>query len=71
MTMTARSTETVFTSHWPDIEIPSLPLPEFLLAGAVDRADEPALVDGPSGRVTSHGELAVAVRRVAAGLAGP
>ena len=69
MTTTSRSTRTVFTSHWPDVRVPDVSLPELLLAGAADRADEPALVDGPTGRVTSYGELATAVRRVAAGLA--
>ena len=60
---------TVFTSHWPDVQVPAVPLPEFLLAGAAGRAQKPALIDGPSGRVTSYGELADRVRRPAAGLA--
>jgi acyl-CoA synthetase (AMP-forming)/AMP-acid ligase II len=59
----------MFTSHWPDVQIPALSLPEFLLAGAADHPDATALVDGPSGRVTTYGELAAGVRRVAAGLA--
>ena len=67
MTTTVR--HTVFTSRWPGVEVPELPLPRFLLAGAADHAAEPALVDGPTGRVTTYGELAAGVRRVAAGLA--
>jgi acyl-CoA synthetase (AMP-forming)/AMP-acid ligase II len=67
MTTTTRST--VFTSHWPDAETPEVPLPEFLLASAAARAGEPALVDGPTGRATSYGELAAGVRPVAAALA--
>ena len=60
---------TPFTSHWPDVPIPDLPLPELLLAGAADHPDASALVDGPTGHVTTYGELAAGVRRVAAGLA--
>jgi acyl-CoA synthetase (AMP-forming)/AMP-acid ligase II len=33
------------------------------------RADQPALIDGPSGRTLTYGQLAGGVRRVAAGLA--
>ncbi len=62
-------TTNILTSDWPDIEIPTVPLPPFLLAGAADHPDAPALVDGPSGRVTTYGELAAGVRRVAVGLA--
>ncbi len=69
MTTTIQFTPTVFRSHWPDVEIPRLPLPEFLLAGAAERADAPAIVEGPTGRVTSYGQLATYVRQVAAGLA--
>ena len=69
MTTTLPFTQSVFRSSWPDVEIPRVPLPELLLAGAADRADEPAIIDGPTGRVTTYGRLATDVRRVAAGLA--
>jgi acyl-CoA synthetase (AMP-forming)/AMP-acid ligase II len=69
MTTTAQFTPTVFRSHWPDVEIPRLSLPELLLAGAAERADAPAIVEGPTGRITSYVQLAADVRRVAAGLA--
>ena len=68
MTITAGSTGTVFRSRWPDVVIPPMSLPQFLLAAA-DRGDRPALVDGPTGRVTSYGRFAALVDRVAAGLA--
>ena len=68
MTITAESTGTVFRSRWPDVVIPPMSLPQFLLAAA-DRGDRPALVDGPTGRVTSYGRFAALVDRVAAGLA--
>ena len=68
MTITAGPTGTVFRSRWPDVVIPPMSLPQFLLAAA-DRGDRPALVDGPTGRVTSYGRFAALVDRVAAGLA--
>ena len=68
MTITAGSTGTVFRSRWPDVVIPPMSLPQFLLAAA-DRGDRPALIDGLTGRVTSYGQFAALVDRVAAGLA--
>jgi acyl-CoA synthetase (AMP-forming)/AMP-acid ligase II len=59
----------VVTSPHPEVTIPNLPLHEFVLADAMRRANERALVDGPSGRALTYGELAGGVRRVAAGLA--
>ncbi|HTE67959.1 MAG TPA: AMP-binding protein, partial [Actinomycetes bacterium] len=60
--------EVVISPH-PDVTIPDLPLHEFVLAEAMGRADLPALIDGPSGRTLTYGQLAGGVRRVAAGLA--
>jgi acyl-CoA synthetase (AMP-forming)/AMP-acid ligase II len=60
--------EVVISPH-PDVAVPDLPLHEFVLAGAMSRADKPALVDGPSGRTLTYGQLAGGVGRVAAGLA--
>jgi acyl-CoA synthetase (AMP-forming)/AMP-acid ligase II len=60
--------EIVLSPH-PDVAIPDLPLHEFVLAGAMARADQAALIDGPSGRTLTYGQLAGGVRRVAAGLA--
>ena len=68
MTITAESTGTVFRSRWPDVVIPPMSLPQSLLAAA-DRGDRPALVDGPTGRVTSYGRFAALVDRVAVELA--
>jgi acyl-CoA synthetase (AMP-forming)/AMP-acid ligase II len=41
----------------------------FVLGRAADRGGKPAIIDGSDGRVVSYGELAVLVRRAAAGLA--
>jgi acyl-CoA synthetase (AMP-forming)/AMP-acid ligase II len=56
-------------SRYPDIEIPDLSVPEFVLAGGASRPDAPALVDGLTGDSISHGQLATYVDRVAAALA--
>jgi acyl-CoA synthetase (AMP-forming)/AMP-acid ligase II len=56
-------------SRFPDVEIPELSVPQFVLAGAAERADRPALVDGLSGETITHGELAFYVERMAAALA--
>jgi acyl-CoA synthetase (AMP-forming)/AMP-acid ligase II len=60
--------EVVLSPH-PDVTIPDVPLHEFVLADAMSRAGQEALVDGPTGRTLTYGQLAGGVRRVAAGLA--
>ncbi len=60
---------TVIRSPYPDVPIPDVSLHELVLADAAERGDRPALIDGPSGRVLTYGQLAAAVRRTAAGLA--
>lgn len=58
----------IHRSPLPDVEIPDLPLTSYVLAAAADRQDQPALIDGPSGRALTYGGLASAVRSVAGGL---
>jgi acyl-CoA synthetase (AMP-forming)/AMP-acid ligase II len=53
----------------PDVEIPGLPLTEYVLAGGAGQPDKPALIDGASGRVMTYGELEDAIRSLAGGLA--
>jgi acyl-CoA synthetase (AMP-forming)/AMP-acid ligase II len=60
---------TIVRSPYPDVTIPDVSLPEFVLGDVAQRADKPALVDGPSGRTITFGELAGAARLVAGGLA--
>jgi acyl-CoA synthetase (AMP-forming)/AMP-acid ligase II len=55
-------------SRYPDVEIPELSVPQFVLAGAAERADRPALIDGLTGDTITHGELAAHVERMAAAL---
>ncbi|HSJ47082.1 MAG TPA: 4-coumarate--CoA ligase family protein [Euzebyales bacterium] len=59
----------VLRSPVSDLDIPDVPLHAFILADAGRRADKPALIDGPSGRTVTYGELAQRVDAFAAGLA--
>jgi acyl-CoA synthetase (AMP-forming)/AMP-acid ligase II len=58
----------VLASRYPDVEIPDLSVPEYVLAAGKDRPDAPALVDGLKGDTITHGQLAAYVDRVAAAL---
>src|ERR1700689_5298772 len=55
-------------SPLPDVEIPGLPLTEYVLAGGAGQPDKPALIYGASGRVMTYGELEAAIRSLAGGL---
>ena len=59
----------VFASPLPDVEIPDVPLTEYVLARAERLGDKPALIDGGSGRTLTYAGLAGAVRSLAGGLA--
>src|SRR5437764_15363640 len=59
----------VFRSPYPDVEVPDLPLADFVLGQAATRGSRPALVDGSTGRTLTYSDLAGAVRAVAASLA--
>src|SRR5215207_2433845 len=56
-------------SPYPDVDIPAVSLTEYVLGGAAERGDKPALVDGATGAVTTYAELADQVARTASGLA--
>jgi len=55
-------------SPYPDVEIPDLSVPEFILATGKERPDVPALIDGLKGDTITHGQLSSYVDRVAAAL---
>jgi acyl-CoA synthetase (AMP-forming)/AMP-acid ligase II len=59
----------IFRSPYPDIAIPETALTPFILRHAERLADKPALIDGPSGRTLTYGQLATDIERAAAGLA--
>ncbi len=56
-------------SPLPDLEIPSVPITEYVLQGADSYPDRPALIDGPSGRTYTYGQLKGMVHAFAGGLA--
>ncbi len=59
----------IHVSPLPAVEIPDLPLTSYCFEQVAERADQPALVDGPSGRAVTYGQLHEQVRRFAGGLA--
>ncbi len=59
----------IFRSPYPDVAIPDVTLTEYVFRDAATRLDKPAIMDGPSGRSYSYGQLLGAIRRAAAGLA--
>lgn len=58
----------IFRSPYPDVVIPEVSVPEFVLQRARERDDKPALIDGTSGAVITYAQLAENVRRMAANL---
>ena len=59
---------TTIQSPFPDIEIPEVPLPAFVLWRAHELGDKPALIDAVSGRQVSYRQLVDSIRRAACGL---
>jgi acyl-CoA synthetase (AMP-forming)/AMP-acid ligase II len=59
----------IFTSPYPDIEIPDVTLTDFVFEHSADYGDKPALIDGPTGRSYSHAQTAEAIGSAAGILA--
>jgi len=59
----------IVPSTFPDVEIPDVSVPAYVLRNASQYPDRPALIDGLSGDTLSFGQLAAYVDRVAAALA--
>ena len=60
----------VYTSSLPDVEIPTgISITDFTLRMADELADKPAVIDGPSGRTQTFGELKQGIQLIAGGLA--
>ena len=57
----------IHRSPLPDVEIPEVLLPGFVLRHAADLADKAAFIDGATGRTMTYGEFEDAVRRQAGG----
>lgn len=58
----------IFRSPYPDVEMPGVPLTEFVLGRAGRLANKPAFIDGSSGRTLTYGQLVETINRTAAGL---
>ncbi len=58
----------IHRSPFPDVPIPEMPLMPFVFQTATNHPDKPALIDGPSGRTMTYGELVTAIRKTAVGL---
>jgi acyl-CoA synthetase (AMP-forming)/AMP-acid ligase II len=58
----------IVRSPFPDVSIPDLTVPAFVLARARERGDRPALIEGNTGQTITYTQLADGADRVAAGL---
>ena len=58
----------VIASPYPDVTVPEQSLTSFVLAGAEEHGEKPAVVDGLTGRTLSYRDLTSEVRRVGEGL---
>ncbi len=58
----------ITTSPFPDIEIPRVPLFEYVFGRAAEFADKPAMIDGASGRVVTYATMEAEIRALAGGL---
>ncbi len=58
----------IFRGPYPDVEIPEVPLTEFVMHRAAELGDKPALIEAATGRKISYSELADSIKRVAVSL---
>ena len=59
----------IFNSPHPDVTIPDVSVPKFVLRHAKRLADKPAIIEAATGRTLTYAQLEEAIRKVAAGLA--
>ncbi|MEZ4869831.1 MAG: 4-coumarate--CoA ligase family protein [Caldilineaceae bacterium] len=59
----------IIRSPYPAVTIPEMPFTQYVYEHAQAHPDKPALIDGPSGRTLTYGQLTGAIRLVAASLA--
>ena len=59
----------IYKSPFPDVDVPVVPLPDYLFEHADQWPDKPALIDGPTDRTLTYAQLRAAITRAAAGLA--
>lgn len=58
----------IFTSPYNPVEIPEIALTPFVMQKAQEMGDEPALIDGTTGRTISYAQLVDSINKAAAGL---
>jgi acyl-CoA synthetase (AMP-forming)/AMP-acid ligase II len=58
----------IIKSPYPDVEIPQIPLTNFVLQRADELGDKPALIEAPTGRTITYTQLADSIRRAASNL---
>ncbi len=58
----------IFRSPLPDEPIPVVPLTEYVFQHAESLADHPAMIDGPTGRTYTFGQMTDHIARLAGGL---
>jgi acyl-CoA synthetase (AMP-forming)/AMP-acid ligase II len=58
----------IFRGPYPDVDIPEIPLTQFVLQRANELGDKPALIEASTGRTISYTQLSDSIRRVAASL---
>jgi len=58
----------VFRSPFPDVEVPDVTVPSFVLERAAELGSKPAVIDGPTGRTMTYAQLTAGAGSLAAGL---
>jgi len=58
----------IFRSSFPDVEVPDVTVPSFVLERAAEFGDKPAVIDGPTGRAMTYAHLAAGAGALAGGL---
>jgi len=58
----------IFRSADPEIFVPTLALPDFVMAQFATFGDRPAVIEGPTGRTLTYAQLRESIRRMAVGL---
>jgi acyl-CoA synthetase (AMP-forming)/AMP-acid ligase II len=59
----------IFKSPHPPVTIPEVPVTDYVLRRAVELGDKAALIDGPTGRTYTYGQLPTLINRLAHGFA--
>ena len=57
-----------FRSSLRDVDVPDVSLTTYVLRRAEELAEQPAMIDGPSARTLTYGELRDKIQRFAGGL---